>query len=62
MAFMTHPQHGATNTQDVDEHVKNGWVVNTHEAWLAAKAKPVAAQPVQADAPKQRGRKSKADQ
>lgn len=39
MTFMTHPEHGATNTQDVEAHEKNGWKVSTHEEWLGAKAR-----------------------
>lgn len=39
MTFMTHPEHGATNTQNVEEHEANGWKVSTHEEWLGAKAR-----------------------
>lgn len=37
MAFMTHPKHGATITNDVAEHEKNGWSISAPEAWIAGK-------------------------
>jgi hypothetical protein len=53
MAFMTHPEHGATNTQDVEGHEKNGWKISTLKEWMGPKYRPesesgvtVAEQPV----------------
>ncbi len=37
MAFMIHPLHGATNTNDIDGHEKNGWSVSSPEQWIAQK-------------------------
>lgn len=37
MAFMTHEKHGATITNDVAGHEKNGWKVSTPEEWIAGK-------------------------
>lgn len=37
MAFMIHPDHGATYTSDVEGHEKNGWKESTPEEWLAKK-------------------------
>lgn len=37
MAFMMHPDHGATYTNDVEGHEKNGWKVSTPDEWLAKK-------------------------
>lgn len=68
MAFMTHPEHGATNTQDVEAHEKNGWKVSTHAEWMALAGKggipgesPIVPgdSPIAQDAPKKRGPKPK---
>lgn len=66
MTFMTHPEHGATNTAEVAAHEALGWKVSTNAEWLAlagkAECAPEAAaietQIVQ-DAPKKRGPKPK---
>lgn len=33
--FMTHPEHGSANVMegDVEANQKNGWIVDTFEAW-----------------------------
>ena len=63
MAFMTHPKHGATMTNDVAEHEKNGWSVSTPEEWIAGKnsENPKADEIDGEPAPKKRGQKSKAE-
>lgn len=39
--FMTHPEHGSANVMegDVEANQKNGWIVDTFEAW-AERVKP----------------------
>lgn len=60
MAFMTHPKHGATHTNDVAAHEAAGWTVSTYEAWLAGKTQPEPVSTADVEqAPRRRGRKPK---
>lgn len=42
MAFLIHPEHGATNVGDgeVEELEKQGWKRATHDDWFRANGKP----------------------
>jgi hypothetical protein len=41
MAFLIHPEHGATNAGDADlpSLIKAGWLVSNHAYWLSLKGK-----------------------
>jgi hypothetical protein len=60
MTFMVHPEHGATNVSpaEVEAHEKNGWVVSTHEEWMALKSPKTPVE--QPETPKRIGRPPKA--
>ena len=62
MTFMVHKEHGATNVSptETDALVKLGWVVSTHDEWMAMNGKgPKVETPAEPVERKKPGRKPK---